>query len=113
MLSIRLSRIGKKAQPSFRIIVQDKRISPKRDALEILGSYQPARQPKQITINKERISYWVSVGATPSDTVASLLKKEGMPNMDKFIVEPRNRQRKKSGEAAAAPAAPAAPAAAA
>lgn len=51
--------------------------------LELLGSYSPSK--KDITLNKERIQYWISHGAAPSQTVARLLKKEGMDGMDKFI----------------------------
>ena len=51
-------------------------------------------------VNKERISYWISKGAKPSDTVASLLKKEGMANMEKYLLPP-NRKRTKKGEGAA------------
>ena len=72
----------------------------------MLGHYLPARKPKVIAINKERVTYWISKGALPSDSVAALLKKEGMENMDRYL-EPRNKKRGKKGEEkAAAPAAP-------
>ncbi|MEK7529210.1 MAG: 30S ribosomal protein S16 [Patescibacteria group bacterium] len=112
MLSLRLSRLGKSGQPSFRLIVQDHRRSPKGKCIEVLGNYLPATKNKTLNLNKDRIEYWVSVGARPSDTVAVLLKKEGFQNMEKFIAA-RNKKRKKKGEEAAAPApAAAAPAAA-
>lgn len=105
--------MGKKAQPSFRIIVQDKRSSPKNKALDILGYYQPARTPKVFKIDEERAKKWIKNGAHPSDSLASILKKNGFDNMDKFMA-PRDKKHKKKGEEAAAPAAPAAaPAAAA
>lgn len=108
MLRIRFSRTGKAGQPSYRIVVAEHRTPVKGRYLEMLGNYLPARKPKVTTLNKERISYWISKGAIPSDTAASLFKKEGMPNMDMYI-EPRNRKRKVKGEeAAAAPATPAA-----
>lgn len=91
--------------------------------LELLGSYMPARNPKVTNINKERVAYWISKGAVPTDTVASLLKKEGVTDMDKYL-EPRNKKRSQKGEEvkpagappvtkteAAAPAQTAAPAA--
>lgn len=103
MLVIRLSRIGKKEQPSFRIIVQEKRTSPKRDALEIVGYYHPSRQPKLVKLNKEGIEKWIKNGAIPSDSVASLLKKNGFANMDKYIAA-RDKQKKSTKDAAAAKA---------
>lgn len=93
MIVIRLSRIGKKEQPSFRIIVQDKRTSPKRDAMDILGYYHPSKQPKLVKLNKEGLEKWIKNGAIPSDSVASLLKKNGFANMDKYI-ESRDKQKK-------------------
>ncbi len=104
MLVIRLSRIGKKEQPSFRIVVQEKTLSPKRNALDIVGFYHPARTPKLVSINKEGIEKWIKNGAMPSDSVASLLKKHGFSNMDKFIAV-RDKQKKSTKDAAAAKAA--------
>ena len=49
--------------------------------LELLGNYMPARNPKITNINKERAAYWISKGAIPTDTVASLFKKEGIENI--------------------------------
>lgn len=67
----------------------------------------PARQPKIVSIKNDRIIYWISKGAIPSDTAASLFKKEGMEGMEKYL-KPRNKQRKKKGEEAPAVASPAA-----
>lgn len=97
MLVIRLSRIGKNTQPSFRLIVQEKTSSPKRDALKILGFYHPSKQPKLVKIDKEGIEKWIKNGARPSDSVASLLKKNGFANMDKFI-GPRDKKLKSKKE---------------
>lgn len=73
MLAIRLKRVGRTNDPSFRITVQDHRRSPKRSRglVEYLGSYDP-RKGKPI-INAERVKYWMSQGAKPSDTVHNLL----------------------------------------
>jgi len=73
MLAIRLKRVGRKNDPSFRIIVQDSRRSPKRTRglVEYVGFYD-ARKGKPV-INAERVQYWMSVGAQPSDTVHNLL----------------------------------------
>ncbi len=110
MLTIRLSRTGKTSQPSFRIILQDKRTAVKGKALEILGHYQPAMKAKPIVLSKERLEHWVKHGARPSDSMAALLKKHGFSGMEKFM-EPRNKKRAKKGEEAPAAKAAGAPAA--
>lgn len=103
MLTIRLSRIGKKSQPSFRLILQKKTASPKGRAIEILGNYQPALKNKPLVLSRERIEYWLKIGAIPSDTIASLLKKHDFKGMENFM-EPRDKKRKKKGEEDAAKA---------
>ncbi len=107
MLKIRLSRTGKRNQPSFKVVVQEHTAPIKGKFIEELGFYRPAEDPKVFEVNVERIKYWMSVGATPSDTMAVLLKRDGMEGMDKFIA-PRNKQAKKKKEAEEKPAAPAA-----
>lgn len=97
MLTIRLSRTGKKRQPSFRLILQEKRSHPKGRAAEILGSYLPALKEKPLVLSRERLEYWLKVGAQPSDSVAAILKKNGFEGMEKFM-ESRNKQRKKKWE---------------
>lgn len=72
MLNIRLQRVGRKNDPSFRVIVVDSKLKPKAgNFLEILGSYD-ARKGKPV-INKDRATYWLSVGARASGTVHNLL----------------------------------------
>jgi len=97
LLAIRLSRVGKKRQPAFRIIVQEHSRSPKGKFIEKLGHYRPATDPKDFKVDLERVKYWLSVGARPSDAMAVLLKAEGVEGMEKFI-EPRNKKRKKKKE---------------
>lgn len=77
----------------------------KSSALEVLGYYLPARNPKVVEIKKDRVSHWISKGAKPSDSVAVLLKKHGMEGMDQYM-EPRNKKRRKKGEEESAGAAP-------
>ena len=72
MLVIRLFRVGKKNQPSFKIIVTDKRRPPKSGRfVEEVGFYNPLTKEK--VLKSERIKYWLSVGAKPSVTVNNLL----------------------------------------
>ena len=97
MLKIRLSRTGKKSQPSFRVVLQEHTASAKGKFIESFGYYHPATDPKIFKVDLERIKYWFSVGAQPSDAVAVLLKNEGVEGMEKFIA-PRDKQKKKKKE---------------
>lgn len=75
LLAIRLSRKGAKKHPFYRIIVTEK--ESKRDGrfLEIVGYYNPCREPNQLHLKQDRVSYWLKNGAQPTDTVSQLLKK--------------------------------------
>ncbi|MEY4744254.1 MAG: hypothetical protein RL272_199 [Candidatus Parcubacteria bacterium] len=73
MLVIRLTRVGKKKQPSFRVVVQDKLRDPWGKAKDIIGQYNPRTKPKTIIFNEERVKFWMSQGAKPSPTVHNLL----------------------------------------
>lgn len=79
MLSIRLTRRGAKKKPFYRIIVTEKR--SKRDGrfVESVGYYDPCRNPADIKIDRERVSYWIERGAQPSETVRSLIKRSPEP----------------------------------
>ncbi|MEK7606603.1 MAG: 30S ribosomal protein S16 [Patescibacteria group bacterium] len=71
MLTIRLARIGKKKEPMYRLIINEKKRDTRGDYLENLGFYNP--RTKQIQFETERITYWLSKGATTSPTVHNLL----------------------------------------
>lgn len=77
MLRIRLSRVGKKKQAHFRVVVAD--IESPRDGriVENIGHYTPLTDPSTYQINEERALYWLSVGAQPTDAVRDLLRKQG------------------------------------
>ncbi len=74
MLGISLMRMGAKKKPFYRIVVKEKR--SKRDGayLENVGTYNPMTNPATVDLKHERIQYWISVGAQPTETVASLIK---------------------------------------
>lgn len=95
MLRIRLTRTGKSNQPSYRIVVAEHTAPIKSQFVEILGHYNLARTPRELTVDQDRVKYWVSVGAKPTDSVAVLLKSLGMEGMDTFIVKPRDLKRRK------------------
>jgi len=73
---MRLSRIGSKKRPFYRIVVIDKRRARNGRFLEVVGLYNPIANPVQMEVNAERAQYWLSKGATPSDTVRSILRKK-------------------------------------
>lgn len=73
MLAIKLSRVGKKKQPSYRLIVVEKTKDPWGKAKEIVGFYNPRTKPKTITLEAERIKYWITKGAQPTETVWNIL----------------------------------------
>ena len=73
---MRLSRIGSKKRPYYRIVVIDKRRARNGRFLEVVGHYNPIANPAQMEINAERAQYWLSKGASPSETVRSILRKK-------------------------------------
>ena len=74
---IRLARHGAKKKPFYRIVVADSENPRDGRFLEKLGTYDPLKDPAEVSLNPDRIKYWMEKGAIPSDTVRSLLKKEG------------------------------------
>ena len=75
MLSIRMTRVGSKKKPYFRLVVTEARSAIQSSFVENLGTYNPRAKPAQVAINKERMQHWLSKGAKPSDSVRTLLKK--------------------------------------
>lgn len=97
MIVIRLIRRGKKNQPFFRIVVTDKRNSPKGGRfLEILGFFNPLTKEKGF--KKERIKYWISVGAQTSDRVHNLLVSEKIIEGKKIAVHKKAKKKKAEKE---------------
>ncbi len=75
MLKIRLRRVGAKKAPAYRIVVADSN-APRNGAFkEIIGFYDPMRDPPEIRINEEKAREWMRLGAQPSEPVARILKK--------------------------------------
>lgn len=75
---IRLRRVGRRHQPAYRIVVTDKASSRDGRFIETLGHYNPLTDPATINVKIDRARHWLSAGATPSDTVRSLLKRAGV-----------------------------------
>jgi small subunit ribosomal protein S16 len=76
LLKIRLSRVGKKKKPAYRIVVADSRAPRDGANIEIIGHYNPLTEPPTIVINEERAAHWLEHGAQPSEAVAKLLAKK-------------------------------------
>ncbi len=75
---LRLRRMGKKKQPSYRIVAIDSRKARDAEYLENLGTYNPRTEPAAVLLNPARALYWLSKGAQPSDTVRSILSRQGV-----------------------------------
>lgn len=98
MLAIRLQRVGKKNEPTFRIVLTDSKNSTKSGKfLEVLGSYD-ARDKNETRINEERVKHWISQGAKLSDTVHNLFVNKKVITGKKINVLPKKSSIKKEGE---------------
>jgi small subunit ribosomal protein S16 len=113
LLRIRLSRTGKKKQPSYRLVVTDQRHPREGAHLEIIGHYDPRQEPNQLIVKEERAIHWLKVGAQPSDAAAKILTKAGLMEqagrepfvyVGKQMPKGSKNPRKGGGEEAAAPA---------
>jgi small subunit ribosomal protein S16 len=70
--------MGAKKRPSYRIVAADSRAPRDGRFIEIIGFYDPLTEPATIKINEERAKHWLGVGAQPTETVRSLLRREGL-----------------------------------
>lgn len=108
MVVIRLARYGKHKAPFYRIVVADHEMKRDGRHLEVVGSYNPKVNPAGVTLEQDRVKYWVSVGAKPSDTVSQLIGRE-MPGYLNEIEEGRltkvrsRRAKRKAEQKKAAP----------
>lgn len=90
---IRLMRAGAKKRPFYRMVAADSRRQRDGRFLEILGHYNPIKQPFELVIHKDRVERWLKNGAAPSDQAASLLRSAGIP-----LQIAATRSKKKSGQ---------------
>ncbi len=100
MLAIKLQRIGKKHRPSYRLVVAEGRSKMAAPPVEDLGSYDPFT--KAIGLKKERISYWLGVGAQPTVTAHNLLVAQGISTAKKLAVKMKKPAAKDATETSAA-----------
>jgi small subunit ribosomal protein S16 len=108
-VAIRLRREGALNRPYFKVVVADKRSPRDGKFIEIVGTYDPKKRGMNSTLKLERIDYWISKGAQPSDTVRSLIKKNKNP--EAAAKKMAAADAKKAAKPKAAPKAEAAPAA--
>jgi small subunit ribosomal protein S16 len=79
MVTIRLTRVGSKKRPLFRVVVVEHREARDGSFVESLGFYNPRRSPELFELNHERFTHWVKNGATPSNTVRTLVARHPAP----------------------------------
>ena len=77
MVRLRLRRVGRKKQPSYRVVAADREAPRDGRFLEVVGFYNPRTEPSTITLKEDRVFHWLSVGAQPSDAVESLFRQMG------------------------------------
>jgi small subunit ribosomal protein S16 len=111
-VKIRLLRMGKIRNPQYRIVVADSRTKRDGRAIEYVGIYQPKEDPSVIQVKSERVQYWLSVGAQPSEAVQRILEKtgdwqqfKGLPAPPPLLVAPEKVSRQATYEAEAKAAA--------
>ena len=106
MVKIRLRRIGRKNLPVYRLVVADSRSPRDGRFIEIIGQYAP-RQKDGLTIDAQRANYWLDVGAQPTDTARSLLRRAGIlkARHETRVGHSRRGQAVPVGESGASPAA--------
>ena len=75
---IRLTRMGTKKKPYYRLVAANSEAPRDGKFLEILGSYDPMKDPAQITVHKEKVDYWLKKGARVSGSARAILKKQGL-----------------------------------
>jgi len=77
-VKIRLARHGSKKRPYYRIVVADSEAPRDGKFLEIVGTYNPLLDPVEVTVEEDRVNYWMGKGVILSDTVKSIFKKQGV-----------------------------------
>ncbi len=78
MVKVRLQRVGKRKQPSYRVIATDSRAPRDGAFIEIIGHYNPLNDPATVSIDSEKALKWLRAGAQPTRTVGNLLREQGI-----------------------------------
>jgi len=106
-VSIRLRREGAKNSPYYKVVVADRRSPRDGKFIEIIGTYDPKIPGRNSTLNIDRVEYWISKGAQPSDTVRSLIKKNKKAATAEPAAKTEQNEQQSVPEPSSPPAAPA------
>jgi len=78
LVKIRLSRLGAHKRPFYRVVIADSRARRNGPFIEILGTYDPLKEPSEVKLNVEKVKYWLQRGAQPTDIVKKLIQRAGL-----------------------------------
>lgn len=92
MVKIRLARMGNSHRPFYRIVVQKSTAGRNSSAIETIGTYNPLTNPKKVELQSDRAMHWLMNGAQPTETVAIILKREGV--LEEFFTQRPNAKKK-------------------
>lgn len=95
-VKIRLTRMGDKKTPFYRIVVADGRSPRDGKFIDILGTYDPLKEPAEVKLDADKVKDWLSKGAQPTDTVKAVLAKEGI--IESFKAPAKTKVEKKKKE---------------
>ena len=98
MLAISLMRMGAKKKPFYRVVVKEKRSKRDGKYLENVGTYDPMKNPAEVDLKHDRVEYWISVGAQPTETVASLIKNNPFQTEEEKAAAKQTREEKVAAE---------------
>jgi len=102
---MRFLRLGAKKKPFYRVVVMDESSARNSKTIEILGTYDPRKEPASFDVNKEKVEAWLKKGAQPTDTVRKYLGKAGILPAVNFDKAKKRAPKKQGAAAEAAPAA--------
>lgn len=85
MVRIRLTRVGSKKNPIWRIVVADKRSPRDGRVIENVGTYNPQTDPSTVTLKQDRVEHWIAKGARPTDTVLKLMKTQSLDSDGRVV----------------------------
>jgi small subunit ribosomal protein S16 len=105
VLKIRLQRLGRKKRPNYRVVLAEHSAPVQGRYVTSFGFYDPLAKQEALKVDTEAILEWIKKGAQPTNTIARLLKGEGVKGVDQFIVEMKDKKVKNPSEEEAVPAA--------
>ena len=95
MVKMRLLRLGDKKNPIYRIVVVDSRKAMSGEYIDCVGHYRPTCDPVELTVDVEKAKDWISKGVQPTETVKTLLIRQGVIEKSEKLSAPRTKTRKK------------------